>query len=221
MSVPFGYDLLTWSMHYWIHLEYVDYVLVCALYVSVFIRHFSCCGLEVCNFLFWYFHVISASLASISKHITGFFRFLESKRSLCGSTSYLSLLRIPFCLLYRNFHYLCYVLVLFVDLCYFLCAFVFCFLFLWFFWFWVRTTWFAFGSILPWNVILLFSSFHLMSVSFSTIYNRITSFFRLFGSKWSVWKSTFLVSFTRILPYHIVRYVCYVWVLFFNFTYAL
>ena len=104
---------------------------------------------------------------------------------------------------------------------YFLCAFVFCFLFLWFLWFWVRTTWFAFVIILPWNAIFLFSSFHLMSVSFATIYNCITSFFQLFGSRWSVWKSTLLVSFIRILPYRIVPYVCYVWVLFFDFMYAL
>ena len=38
---------------------------------------------------------------------------------------------------------------------------------------------FLFGSILPWNVIFLFSSFHLMSVSLPTIYNRITSFFQV------------------------------------------
>ena len=80
---------------------------------------------------------------------------------------------------------------------------------------------FLFGSILPWNVIFLFSSFPLTSVSFPTFYNRITLLFRLFGSRWSVWRSTFLVSFIRILPYHIVRYVCYVWVLFFDFMYVL
>ena len=68
----------------------------------------------------------SASLASISKLITGFFRFLGSKRSLWGNTSYLGLLRISFFLLYRNFHYLCYVLVLFVHLCYFCVLFVVC-----------------------------------------------------------------------------------------------
>ena len=164
---------------------------------------------------------MSASLASISKHITGFFRFFGSKRSLWGSTSYLSLLRIPFCLLYRNFHYLCYVLVLFVDLCYCLCAFVFCFLFLWFLWFWVRTTWFAFGGILPWNVIFLFSSCHLMLVSFALIYNRITSFFQVIRGQVKCMKKYVFVSFTRILPYHIVRYVCYIWVLFFDFIYAL
>ena len=155
----FGYDLLTWSMHYWIHLEYVDYVLVCALYTWVFIPHFSYCGWEECNFLFWSFHVMWASLASISKHITGFFRFFGSKRSLWGSASYLSLLRIPFCLLYGNFHYLCYVLVFFVDLCIF-CAhlcFVFCF-----------CDFFDYG----WEVVdfLFVAFFHRMLVSFSRLF---------------------------------------------------
>ena len=180
------------------------------------------CGWEECNFLFWSFHVISSSLASISNHVTGFFRFFGSKRSLWGSTFYLTLLRIPFCQLYRNFHYLCYVLVLFVDLCYCLCAFVFCFLFLWFLWFWVRTTWFAFGSILPLNVIFLFSSFHLMSVSFATIYNHITSFFQVIREQVKFMKKYFFSKFhSNSLPYRIVRYVCYKWVLFFYFMYAL
>ena len=146
------------------------------------------CGWEECNFLFWSFHVISASLARISNHITGFFRFFGSKRGLWGSISYLSLLRIPFFLLYRNFHYHCYVLVLFIDLCYFLCAFMFCFLFLWFLLFWVRTTWFPFGNIFPWIVIFLFSSFHLMSVSKPTIYNRKTSFFSGYSAAGEVYE---------------------------------
>ena len=64
-------------------------------------------------------------------------------------------------------------------ICVFVCAhlcFGFC---LWFLLFWVRRTWFPFGSILPWNVIFLSSSYRLMSVSLPTIYNHITSFFQV------------------------------------------
>ena len=117
---------------------------------------------------------------------------------------------------------ICYVLVLFVDLCYFLCEFVFCFLFLWFLWFLVRTTWFAFGSILQWNVIFLFSSFPLMPVSLPTFHNRITLFFQVIRELVKCMKKYFFCKFhSNSLPYHIVRYVCYVWVLFFDFMYAL
>ena len=136
--------------------------------------------------------MISASLAIISKHITGFFRFLGSKRSLWGSTSYLGLLRIPFFLLYRNFHYLYYVLVLFGDLC-----FVFC---LWFLWLWVRSCWFPFCSIFPWNVSFLFSSFRLMSVSKPTIYNRITSFFQVIREQVKCMKKYFFGKFHSNSP---------------------
>ena len=139
--------------------------------------------------------LISVSCPTINKQISGFFRILGRWRSLWGSTSDISLLCIPFCLLYRNFHYLCYVLVLFVDLCYFLCAFVFSFLFLWFLWFWVRTTWFAFGSIFSWNVIFLFSPFHLMSVSLPTVYDRITSFFQVIREQVKCMKKYFFCKF--------------------------
>ena len=148
--------------------------------------------------LFMWSRLLWQAFLSVSLDV---FRFLGSTRILWGSTSCLSLLRIPFCLLYRNFHYLCYVSVLFVDLCYFLCEFVFCFLFLWFIWFWVRTTWFAFGSILPWNVIFLFSSFHLMSVSFATIYNRITSFFQVIREQVKFMKKYFSGKFHSNSPF--------------------
>ena len=68
-----------------------------------------------------------------------------------------------------------YYLLICVIFCVHLC-FVFC---LWFLWFWVRRTRFPFCNIFPWNVIVLFSSFHLMSVSLLTIYNRITSVFQV------------------------------------------
>ena len=38
---------------------------------------------------------------------------------------------------------------------------------------------FVLVAIFQWNVIVLFSSFHLMSISLPTIYNRITSFFQV------------------------------------------
>ena len=153
-----------------------------------------------------------------------FFRFLGSTRILWGSTSYLSLLRIPFCLVYRNFDYLCYVSVLFVDLCYFLCEFVFCFLFLWFLWFWVRTTWFGFGSILQWNVIFLFSSFPLMPVSLPTFYNRITLFFQVSRKQEKFIRKYFLSKFTSYslcMLYRNFHYRCYVLVLFVDLCYFL
>ena len=104
------------------------YVLVCGLYVSFFVSHCFCIEWQEFDFHLSSFHVISASLADISKHITGIFRFFGSKRSLWRSTSYLSLLRIPFCLLYRIVRYLCYVLVFFVDLSICLCALCFFFM---------------------------------------------------------------------------------------------
>ena len=194
---------------------------VCFAFYFLFLISFFVGEKSVISFsgLFIWSRLVWQAFLSVS---LDFFRFLGSTRILWGSTSYLSLLRIPFCLVYRNFDYLCYVSVLFVDLCYFLCEFVFCFLFFWFLWFWVRTTWFARGSILPWNVIVLFSSFHLMSVSYPTFYNHITSFLQVIREQVKCMKKYFFGKFhSNSLPYHIVRYVCYVWVLFFDFLYAL
>ena len=52
-------------------------------------------------FLFSFFHWISVSLPSIYERITGFSRYLGTKSNLGGSTSSISLLRIPCSLLYR------------------------------------------------------------------------------------------------------------------------
>ena len=48
-----------------------------------------------------------------------------------------------------------------------------------FFHYGLRSCWFPFCRIFPWNMSFLFSSFQLMSVSKPTIYNRITSFFQV------------------------------------------
>ena len=69
-----------------------------------------------------------------------------------------------------------------------------------FLWFWVRTTWFPFSSILPWNVIFLFSSFHLMSVSLPTVYDRITSFFQVIREQVKCMKKFFFCKFHSNSP---------------------
>ena len=165
--------------------------------------------------------MITAYLASISKHITVFFRFLGSKRSLRGSTSYLSLFRTPFFLLYRNFimSVMCwYYLFICVIFCAHLC-FVCC---LWFLSVWVRSCWFPFCSIFPWNVSFLFSSFYLMSVSKPTIYNRITSFFSGYSSAGEVYEEILFwqVSFEFCHLSSLVMFVMFGYY-FFYFMYTL
>ena len=164
-------------------------------------------------FIFSSFHLISVSCPTINKHISGFFRILGSWRSVWGKSSYISFLRIPFFLLYRNFHYLYYVLVLFGDLC-----FVFC---LWFLWFWVRRTWIHFGSIFPWNVIFLSSSYRLISVSLPTIYNHITSIFQVIQEQVKCMKKYLFGKFHSNSP--ITSFVMSVifGYYFFDFMYAL
>ena len=133
--------LLCLSIIFWLHLCRIELILIvlisifsCALRVCFFFLKkknfyfgfhllsivgiwfpFHCIFQWDVNFLFSFFHWISVSLPSIYDRITGFFRFLGSKSSLGGSTSSISLLRIPYSLLYRIFRYLCYFLVLFVD----------------------------------------------------------------------------------------------------------
>ena len=80
-----------------------------------------------------------------------------------------------------------FVLIFCAHLC-----FVFC---LWFLWFWVRRTGFRIGCIFPWNVIVLFSCFHLMSISLTTIYNRVTSFFQVNRDQVKCMKKYFLCKF--------------------------
>ena len=71
-----------------------------------------------------------------------------------------------------------------------------------FVWFWVlcvafylsfillfdRSFWFPLNCVFPWDVILIFSSFHLISVSCPTINKHISGFFRILGSWRSVRK---------------------------------
>ena len=131
--------LLCLSIIFWLHLCRIELILIvlislfsCALRVWFFFIFNFCLWFHLLsivgiwfpfhcifqwdvNFLFSFFHWISVSLPSIYERIAGFFRFLGSKSSLGGSTSSISLLRIPCSLLYRIVHYLCYFLVLFVD----------------------------------------------------------------------------------------------------------
>ena len=97
---------------------------------------------------------------------------------------------------------ICWFVLFFVRLCVLFCC-------LWFLWFWVRKTWFPFGSILPWNVIVLFSSFHLMLVSLSIIYNRITSFFQVNRDQSFVYFLGFYYVFIHTLyfAFHMIFYV--------------
>ena len=109
---------------------------------------------------------------------------------------------------YFVFPFVCYIAIFVISVicwyylffCVIFCAhlcFVFC---LWFLWFWVRRTRFPFGSIFPWNVIFLFSSFHLMSVSLPTIYNRITSFFQVIREQVKCMKKYFFGKFHSNSP---------------------
>ena len=133
-SVMFEYYFLTSSMWYLIDFDcvyfHVFFCTMCLIYFILFLNFyfwfhllsivgiwfpFHCIFQWDVNFLFSFFHWISVSLPSIYDRITGFFRFLGSKSSLGGSTSSISLLRIPYSLIYRIVRYLCYFLVLFVD----------------------------------------------------------------------------------------------------------
>ena len=89
-----------------------------------------------------------------------------------------------------------YYLFICVIFCAHLC-FVCC---LWFPWLWVRSCWFPFCSIFPWNVSFLFSSFRLMSVSKATIYNRITSFFQVIREQVKCMKKYFFSKFHSNSP---------------------
>ena len=132
--------LLCFGNIFWLHLWGIELILIvlislfsCAICVWFFLNFylwfhlfsivgiwfpFHCIFQWDVIFLFSSFHRISVSLPSIYKRITGFFRFLGSKSSVQGSTSSISLLRIPHSLLYRIVRYLCYFLILFVDLVY-------------------------------------------------------------------------------------------------------
>ena len=83
---------------------------------------------------------------------------------------------------------------------------------------------FPLNCVFPWVVIFVFSSFHLISVSCPTINMHISGFFRILGSRRSVWGKSSYISFLRIpssFMYRIVQYICYVWVLFFDFLHTL
>ena len=132
--------LLCLSIIFWLHLCRIELILIvlislfsCAICVWFFLNFylwfhlfsivgiwfpFHCIFRWDVIFLFSSFHQISVSLPNIYKRLTGFFRFLGGKSSGGGSTSSISLLRIPCSLLYRIVRYLCYFLVLFVDLVY-------------------------------------------------------------------------------------------------------
>ena len=93
-----------------------------------------------------------------------------------------------------------------------------------FIWLFVWSIRFPLNWVFPWEVILIFSSFHLISVSCPTINKRISGFFRILGSKRSVWGKSSYISFLRIpcsFIYRIVQYICYVWVWFVDLIYAL
>ena len=93
-----------------------------------------------------------------------------------------------------------------------------------FIWLFVRRIGFPLICVLPWDVILIFSSFHLISMSCPTINKHISEFFRILGSWRSVWGKSSYISFLRIpcsLIYRIVQYICYVWVWFVDLIYAL
>ena len=89
-----------------------------------------------------------------------------------------------------------YYLFICVIFCMHLC-FVCC---LWFLSFLVRSCWFPFCCIFPWNASFLFSSFRLMSVSKPTIYNRITSFFQVIREQVKCMKKYFFGKFHSNSP---------------------
>ena len=87
----------------------------------------------------------------------------------------------------------------------------------------VRSVWFPFNCILGWGVVFIFSSFHLIWVSLPTGYMHMSGYFRFLGSERSTWGNSSWISILRIprsFLYGIVQYICYVWVLFFDFIYA-
>ena len=93
-----------------------------------------------------------------------------------------------------------------------------------FIWLFDRSIWFPMNCVFQWDVILIFSSFHLISVSCPTINKHISGFFRILGSKKSVWRKSSKLSFFRIpcsFIYRIVQYILYVWVWFVDLIYAL
>ena len=110
----------------------------------------------------------------------------------------------------------------YIDFCVCLCALclVFYFSFLLLF---VRSVSFHFNCILGWGVVFVFSSFHLILVSLPTAYMRISGYFRFLESEGIAWGNSSLICLLCILYsflYGIVQYICYVWVLFFDFIYA-
>ena len=93
-----------------------------------------------------------------------------------------------------------------------------------FIWLFVRSILFPLKCVFPWDVILIFSSFHLISMSYPTINKHISGFFRILWSRRSVWGKSSYISFLRIpcsFIYRIVQYICYVWVWFVDLIYAL
>ena len=58
---------------------FVIYLVVCETYMI----SFNCVYPWDVIFIFLYFHLISESLPTIYKHISGFFKILGSKRSVC------------------------------------------------------------------------------------------------------------------------------------------
>ena len=91
-------------------------------------------------------------------------------------------------------------------------------------WLFDRSIWFTLNCVFPLDVIFIFSSFHLISVSCPTINKHISGFFRILGSRISVWGKSSYISFLRIpcsFIYRIVQYICYIWVWFVDLIYAL
>ena len=93
-----------------------------------------------------------------------------------------------------------------------------------FIWLFVTSIWFPLNCVFPWDVILIFSSFHLISVSCPTINEHISGFFRIVGSRRSVWGKSSWISSLRIpysFIYRIVQYICCFLVWFVDLIYAL
>ena len=93
-----------------------------------------------------------------------------------------------------------------------------------FIWLFLWSIRFSLNCVFPWDVIFIFSSFTLILVSWPTINKHISRFFRILGSRRSVWGKSSYISFLRIpysFIYRIVQYICYVWVWFVDLIYAL
>ena len=93
-----------------------------------------------------------------------------------------------------------------------------------FIWLFVWSIIFPLICVFPWDVIFILSSFRLISVYCPTINKHISGFFRILGSRRSVWGKSSYISFLRIpcsFIYRIVQYICYVWVWFVDLIYAL